>query len=52
MWYGLLNAQCRCTTVLALKMTQTVAFEDRKLRKDIQVRFGSIGLAIITQWLS
>ncbi|KAL5535972.1 hypothetical protein ACEPAF_4066 [Sanghuangporus sanghuang] len=32
----------RCTTVLALKMTQTIAFEDRKIRKDIQDTYGKL----------
>lgn len=27
----------RCTTVLALKISQTTALEDRRMRKDLQV---------------
>ncbi|KAH8110602.1 Dopey, N-terminal-domain-containing protein [Phellopilus nigrolimitatus] len=32
----------RCTTILALKITQTTAIEDRKTRKDIQDTYGKL----------
>ncbi|THH09322.1 hypothetical protein EW145_g2101 [Phellinidium pouzarii] len=32
----------RCTTVLALKIVQTTAIEDRKMRKDIQELYGKL----------
>lgn len=37
---------CRCITVLADKMTQTTAMEDRRIRKDLQVSCLSFGLRI------
>lgn len=37
---------CRCITVLADKMTQTTAMEDRRIRKDLQVSCLSSDLRI------